>query len=444
MTRLLSCAVLCATFLATPLSAQTVDSDGYRIYRSDGTPATEAELTKALEDVDVVFIGELHNDPVSHFIEKMVFEKMFAVHGHASAASMEMFARDVQYIVDEYLDGLISESHFQLSSSPWSNYETDYKPIVEFARERGLDVVAANAPRRYANRVTREGRDALNDLSDRARSFLAPLPYGSPSALYKEQWDAVMAAAMEEMMAAMKPTEDAPPKTLCSSEEGGCGMEHEMEHGEGEGHEMEHGEAEEMDHEAMHAAHHPEGSEKSHEEEHEAMHGEGEGNEMEHEVGEGEGHEMKHEMEEGEGHEMIHEMDEDAHHEGDEDEHAAMHESDEDAAPAMMPSSGEHGGGSMLDAQSLWDATMAWSIAEYMTRNPGSKVTHMVGGFHVDSGTGIPEHLMQYRPGTKMLIISNQSVDDINMFDVEEHTGLGDFVILGDASLPRTYETRER
>jgi len=286
-----------------------------------------------------------------------------------------MFARDVQYIVDEYLDGLISESHFQLSSSPWSNYETDYKPVVEFARENGLDVVAANAPRRYANRVTREGRSALNDLSDQALSYMAPLPYGAASDTYTEQWNKVMQEAMAEMKEAMKPEEEAPPKTLCSSEEGGCAM------GDGDGQEMD------------------------------------------------ESHEMRH--------------DEDASHEDDEDDHAASHESDEDAAPAM-PTSGQHGGGSMLDAQSLWDATMAWSIAEYMTRHPGAKVTHMVGGFHVESGTGIPEHLIQYRPDTKMLIISNQSVDDINTFVPEEHTGLGDFIVLGDASLPRTYETRER
>jgi len=267
-----------------------------------------------------------------------------------------------------------------------------------------------------------------------------------------------MEEAMAEMMAAMKPEEEAPPKTLCSSEEGECSMgeghemNHEMEHGEGEEHEMNHEMGSEEDHAAMHAKHMAEGKEKphemgegeGHEMNHEMEHGEGEEHEMNHEMehGEGKEHEMNHEMEHGEGeeHEMNHEME---HGEGEEHEMNHEMEQDEDATPAM-PASDQHGGGSMLDAQSLWDATMAWSIAEYMTRNPGAKVTHMVGGFHVESGTGIPEHLIQYRPGTKMLIIANQSVDDINTFDPAEHTGLGDFVVLGDASLPRTYETRER
>jgi len=121
--------------------------------------------------------------------------------------------------------------------------------------------------------------------------------------------------------------------------------------------------------------------------------------------------------------------------------HDTPDESSDHAAPAAQP---QHGGGSMLDAQSLWDATMAWSIADHMTRRPGAKVAHFVGGFHVEAGTGTPEHLSQYRPGTRMLIISVQSVDDPTTFDPDEHTGLGDFVVLGDVSLPRTYETRTR
>ncbi len=318
-----------------------VSTEDYRIYRSDGAVATEANLREALQDIDVVFIGELHNDPVSHHIEQMVFENMFELHGHASTLSMEMFGRDVQYIVDEYLDDLISESHFRRSSSPWKNYETDYRQLVEFAKESGLDVIAANAPRRYANRVTREGRSALEDLSDHALSFLAPLPYGAASAAYKKQWDRVMEEAMAEMMAAMRSAEP----------------------------------------DSAEAAEEPE---------------------------------------------------------------AVAKEAEADEAADTSEGGSTHGTGSMLDAQSLWDATMAWSIAEHLTRIPGSKITHMVGGFHVDTGTGIPEHLSQYRPGTRMLIISTQSVEDIHTFDPEVHTGLGDFIVLGDSSLPRTYDESER
>ena len=362
-----------------------VTSEHYRIYRSDGTPATIADVQAALAKIDVVFVGEQHDDPVSHFVEREVLKDMYNIYGQATALSMEMFSRDVQYIVDEYLAGLITDAHFQQSSSHWSNYVTDYKPQVDFAKENGLDVIAANAPRRYANRVTRLGRQSLMDLSDQALSYVAPLPYGGASEKYTAQWNKVMAEAMASMGAAPKKEEAEMKHEMAEGEhkmgEGEhAGMEHEMEHGE-----MDKNSAE---YKKMHAEHMAEGEHKM----------------AEHKM------EMKHEA----------------------------------PAAAPAPSSGEHGGDTMLDAQSLWDATMAWSIAEHLTRKPGSKVVHMVGGFHSETGTGTPEHLIQYRPGTRFMVITMKTTDDINTFDQEEHAGMGDFVILGDASLPRTYGTRTR
>ena len=401
-------AVVTAPAAAQLATAEDVTESDYRIYRSDGTPATMAEVRAALASVEVVFVGELHNDPVSHHIEQQVLEGWFDTHGHAAALSLEMFSRDVQYIVDEYLSGLITDTHFQQASSPWSNYKTDYRPLVEFAKAHGLPVIAANAPRRYANMVSRNGRTALASLSDQALSYLAPLPYAAASERYEAQWNQVMADAMAAMQAAVEASSEgdhAAAEPMPENE----GMRHgEMQHGEGE-----------MNHAAMREKHHPDMTD----EEYEKMKAEKMAAKKE-----GEGHQMGEGMDHGK---MNHSK----------MNHDTPDESSDHAAPAAQP---QHGGGSMLDAQSLWDATMAWSIADHMTRRPGAKVAHFVGGFHVEAGTGTPEHLSQYRPGTRMLIISVQSVDDPTTFDPDEHTGLGDFVVLGDASLPRTYETRTR
>jgi len=401
-------AVVAAPAAAQLATADDVTESDYRIYRSDGTPATMAEVRAALASVEVVFVGELHNDPVSHHIEQQVLEGWFDTHGHAAALSLEMFSRDVQYIVDEYLSGLITDTHFQQASSPWSNYKTDYRPLVEFAKAHGLPVIAANAPRRYANMVSRNGRTALASLSDQALSYLAPLPYAAASERYEAQWNQVMADAMAAMQAAVEASSEgdhAAAEPMPENE----GMRHgEMQHGEGE-----------MNHAAMREKHHPDMTD----EEYEKMKAEKMAAKKE-----GEGHQMGEGMDHGK---MNHSK----------MNHDTPDESSDHAAPAAQP---QHGGGSMLDAQSLWDATMAWSIADHMTRRPGAKVAHFVGGFHVEAGTGTPEHLSQYRPGTRMLIISVQSVDDPTIFDPDEHTGLGDFVVLGDVSLPRTYETRTR
>jgi uncharacterized iron-regulated protein len=103
-----------------------------------------------------------------------------------------MFERDVQTVVDEYLAGYITERHFLLSSRPWPNYETDYRPLVEYARAHKLPLIAANAPARYVSRVSANGADSLSVLSKEAKSWLPPLPYPQASADYAAKFKRVM------------------------------------------------------------------------------------------------------------------------------------------------------------------------------------------------------------------------------------------------------------
>jgi len=143
---------------------------------------------------DAVFLGEQHDDAVGHAIEAELFRRAVATYSpqRRVALSMEMFERDVQAVVNEYLAGLITEQHFLSSSRPWGNYKTDYRPLLELAKEKHLDVIAANAPRRYVNMVSRGGRDAVNVLSKEAKAWLAPLPYPEPSKTYSDKFNALM------------------------------------------------------------------------------------------------------------------------------------------------------------------------------------------------------------------------------------------------------------
>jgi uncharacterized iron-regulated protein len=87
-----------------------------------------------------------------------------------------MFEADDQLVLDEYLADLITAEHLVQESKVWDNYETDYRPLVEFAREHGLRFIATNIPRRYANLVARQGIRALEVLSADAKRSIAPLP----------------------------------------------------------------------------------------------------------------------------------------------------------------------------------------------------------------------------------------------------------------------------
>ncbi len=84
----------------------------------------------------------------------------------------------------------------------------------------------------------------------------------------------------------------------------------------------------------------------------------------------------------------------------------------------------------VLMAQNLWDAGMAWRIAEAAGEHPDARVVHVAGAFHVQERTGIPEHLERYLPEARVLIVVAYPVAEGAPFDPETHVGRGDFVLL--------------
>jgi len=179
----------------------------FQVYGPNGEPRSFAELLAALDDAEAALVGEHHNDSIGHEVEAEILiraAQRFGIVGDGAVTerplvvSLEFFERDVQIVLDEYLADLITEKQFLASARPWDNYDPDYKRLVEFAHAHEVPVVAANAPRRYTNRVTRLGPDALADLSDEAKRFLPPLPYPGPSDVYKAQFFAEMMEGMAE------------------------------------------------------------------------------------------------------------------------------------------------------------------------------------------------------------------------------------------------------
>ena len=171
----------------------------YRIYDAKGNPATMAQILEAVGNNDVVFLGEMHDDSVGHSLQFEIFKASIDKYSanRKITLSLEMFERDVQMVVNEYLTGLITEKKFMDDSRPWGNYKTDYRPLVELAKEKKFEVIAANAPRRYVNMVSRGGREKLNTLSKEAKKLLPPLPYAQASEAYSKKFKALMGGSPE-------------------------------------------------------------------------------------------------------------------------------------------------------------------------------------------------------------------------------------------------------
>jgi uncharacterized iron-regulated protein len=291
--------VLMGLMIMQTLVNGQITSENYQLFDAKGQPVSMEKIIEAIGQSDVVFIGENHDDPVAHYLQLEFLkaaQERFGKNGRNVALSMEMFERDVQIVLDEYLKGLIPEQHFLLSSRPWNNYKTDYRPLVEFAKENKLAVIAANAPRRYVNRVSRLGRDSLKELSPAAKRWLAPLPYATASKEYADKFN------------------------------------------------------------------------------------------------------------------------------------------------KLMSGSGMHDTSKVLDSQSLWDATMADSIARYLKKQSKALVIQLNGSFHSQERLGAPEHLLRYRSKTRLIVITILSDNAFPSFAATKHIGLGDFVIITDPKLPRTFK----
>jgi len=131
----------------------------------------------SLKNANVVFIGEQHTDPKAHFVEFEVFKGLYTKTKGKIILSLEMFERDVQSILNSYLNGKISEEEFLKNSRPWKNYKTDYRPLIEFAKKNKIKVLAANVPRMYAAMVARGGLKALDKVKPEERKFIAKKIY---------------------------------------------------------------------------------------------------------------------------------------------------------------------------------------------------------------------------------------------------------------------------
>jgi uncharacterized iron-regulated protein len=177
-------AFLALALLAAPAAARApADTVAYRVYTGAGAAGSLDDIIAVMADHDVVFFGETHDDPVAHALEAEILAAAHAAYGASRGVGLglEMFERDVQLVLDEYLAGLIRERDFLAAARPWPNYLRAYRPLVEYAREHALPVLATNAPGRYASLVAREGEDALGRLGAAALALLPPLPVEPPS-----------------------------------------------------------------------------------------------------------------------------------------------------------------------------------------------------------------------------------------------------------------------
>jgi uncharacterized iron-regulated protein len=148
----------------------------WQLFASNGEAVQYQTMANKLLNNDVVFFGELHNNPIAHWLQLELARDLHERSDRQLVLGAEMFEADDQLIVNEYLKGWIREKNFREEAKLWDNYSTDYRPLLEYAKKEGLPFIATNIPRRYASMVAGGGFDTLNRLTEEALQYIAPLP----------------------------------------------------------------------------------------------------------------------------------------------------------------------------------------------------------------------------------------------------------------------------
>lgn len=153
-----------------------IDKPAYVIYNKSGEFVPYSDLHHAALDHEIIMFGELHNNSIAHWLQLELTHDLHSDNTKSLIIGFEMFEADQQILIDEYAKGLINAATFEREARLWNNYKTDYKPIFEYGKQHGLQLVATNIPRRYASLVYSKGLEGLEDLSDEALRSIAPLP----------------------------------------------------------------------------------------------------------------------------------------------------------------------------------------------------------------------------------------------------------------------------
>ena len=167
-------ALILGILLTINVTAQ--DKPAYKVFTGEGKKADYGDMVKEALKADVIFFGELHDNPISHWLELELTKSLHAEKGNNLILAAEMFETDNQLLIDEYFAGFFKESSFESEVRKWNNYATDYKPLLNIAKENGLKFVASNVPRHYASMVATGGFEALDKVTDEGKKFIAPLP----------------------------------------------------------------------------------------------------------------------------------------------------------------------------------------------------------------------------------------------------------------------------
>jgi uncharacterized iron-regulated protein len=138
---------------------------GTIISTDTGEPVSYEYFVNDLKGVQVIYVGERHNEPSHHNIQLKLIKEIFKANQYISVG-MEAFDRSYQQILYLWSDGELSEEKFMEKMHWYANWKFDfelYKEILLFIKDNKIRLVGLNLPFHIPSKIAIGGIESLSD-----------------------------------------------------------------------------------------------------------------------------------------------------------------------------------------------------------------------------------------------------------------------------------------
>ena len=155
---------LIAVVLAVvPLAAASAKLAEWQVLETrTGLPLAFEDLASQWAAEDVIYLGEEHHNR-NHIEAALKTMRALIARNRRPVLGLEMFSWDGQAALDHYLtnpematDAFLEEAHWKQN---WGGTYEEYEPLIAFARDHRLSLIALNPPRSLVREVARDGID---------------------------------------------------------------------------------------------------------------------------------------------------------------------------------------------------------------------------------------------------------------------------------------------
>jgi uncharacterized iron-regulated protein len=185
----------------------TAASAGSRIQQTDTTPVHQlpvvklgktdplAETIEQIGDARVILVGETHTRYDHHLVQLEILKKLYQK-SPKLALGVEWFQQPFQQHLDDYIAGRISENEMLHLTEYFERWRYDYRlyqPLIQYARQHNIPIIALNASKELSNAL---GEFGVDDLPDDLQAQL-PTSYDWSDKAYEERLRVVFEAHPE-------------------------------------------------------------------------------------------------------------------------------------------------------------------------------------------------------------------------------------------------------